>query len=159
MSVKALAFSVGLAAMAALFGCGGQGSSGKSSGASTTASAHEAQRPSPSTPPRVPVPSGPPPHRLVVKDLIVGTGAEIRPHTEIKTLYTAVTYRTREPYEVRWKPSKPFTIDFAPGFEIKGWEKGLVGMRVGGRRELIIPSRMAYHNGTLVYVIDLLSVK
>jgi len=108
--------------------------------------------------PTVHVPKGPPPKKLIVRELKRGSGTMIEPYTKISTHFVGVTYSTGKPYEVRWK-GYPFTIDFGPGEEIKGWEKGLVGMRVGGRRELVIPSKLAYGKGAMVYVIDLLSVE
>lgn len=81
------------------------------------------------------------------------------PQVRITALYKAVAYSTEELYEERWDPRNPFEIDFGPGLEVEGWEKGMIGMRVGGRRELIVPSKMAYGTGALVYVVDLLRVK
>lgn len=107
--------------------------------------------------PAVSIPSGPPPGHLVVKDIKVGTGAPIQPRSAISTRYIALSYRTGKPVEVKW--AKPFELQFSPGLEIKGWEIGLKGMKVGGRRELIIPPKLAYGTETLAYVIDLLSVE
>lgn len=112
-------------------------------------------------PPKVRLPPGPPPTHLVVKDLRRGAGAAIPAGATlgIRTNYVALSYATGKPYEVRWSPTGAFNIGFNPGGEIKGWEKGLPGMRVGGRRELRVPSRLAYGNGALFYVIDLLGIE
>jgi FKBP-type peptidyl-prolyl cis-trans isomerase len=137
-------------------------SCGSSDSRSTTAttSAH----PTSAKPPAIRVPSGPPPKKVVIKDLVQGKGVAIPPISgkhmvEISTLYKAVSYKTGKPFEERWDPRNPFEIEFGPGLENEGWEKGMIGMRVGGRRELIVPSRMAYNQGSVVYVIDLLGVK
>jgi FKBP-type peptidyl-prolyl cis-trans isomerase len=148
-----------LIATLVLASCGGESSSAESSGAGTVVTEISPERSEPNEPPHISVPSGPPPTKLAVKDLRVGRGAPVRPNTAISALYTSVEYGTGKPYETRWKPFEPFHAEFAPGLEIKGWEKGLIGMKVGGRRELIVPSRMAYGKGALVYVIDLVAVK
>ncbi len=151
---------------------GGQGSAGQGSGDSTKTSVTTKEgggggSGASQKPPRVikvsaklpaiSIPAGPPPGHLVVKDIKVGTGPLIRPRAEISTRYVAVSYRTGKAAEVKW--THPFNLQFSPGLEIKGWEIGLKGMKVGGRRELIIPPKLAYETETLVYVIDLLSVK
>jgi FKBP-type peptidyl-prolyl cis-trans isomerase len=53
----------------------------------------------------------------------------------------------------------PFDIHFGPGWQTRGWERGMPGMRVGGIRELIVPSRLAYKDGTIVYVVKLAGVE
>jgi peptidylprolyl isomerase len=112
-------------------------------------------------PPKVRLPPGPPPKKLLVKDIRRGAGASVPPRGGVKidTNFVAVSYRTGKTYEVRWKPDGSFDIGFGPGSEIKGWERGLVGMKVGGRRELRVPSKLAYGQGALVYVIDLLAIE
>jgi FKBP-type peptidyl-prolyl cis-trans isomerase len=109
--------------------------------------------------PKVAVPAEPAPRRLVVRDLAAGSGEEIRPHSVIALHFVGVNYRTGQEFESTWSKKSPLTIEFGRGQEIVGWEKGLAGMRVGGRRELIVPSKLAYGTGPLVYVVDLLSVE
>jgi FKBP-type peptidyl-prolyl cis-trans isomerase len=108
-------------------------------------------------PPKVVVPSGPPPKELVIKDLKKGTLDEVKPKQRLRVNYIGVTYKTGKPFEVNWgKKPLPFIFTYGVGEVIEGWERGLKGMRVGGRRELIVPSKMAYNTGALVYVIELL---
>jgi peptidylprolyl isomerase len=97
---------------------------------------------------------------LVVRDLRKGFGPAIplKGDVRIDTNFVSLDYRTGKPHEIRWGPGGAFNIGFGPGIEIKGWEKGLVGMKAGGRRELRVPSRLAYKNGAILYVIDLLAV-
>lgn len=112
----------------------------------------DAERPTP----RIRVPNGPPPKKLVVKDLIKGTGPAVGADDEIIVNDVGVNYKTGEEFETTYgdRPST-FPIDEV----IKGWEVGLKGMKVGGRRELIIPSKLGYGTGALIYVIDLLGIK
>jgi peptidylprolyl isomerase len=72
----------------------------------------------------------------------------------------SLSYRTGKPIEVRWEPEGAFYIAFGTGLQSEGWEKGLVGMKAGGRRELEIPERMAngHGGGSTFYVVDLVSV-
>jgi FKBP-type peptidyl-prolyl cis-trans isomerase len=109
--------------------------------------------------PKVKVPSGPAPTELVVKDLIEGTGAEAEAGDELDIHYIGLSYKTGKEFESFWERGKVFPVVLGRELVLKGWEEGLNGMRAGGRRQLIIPSRLAYNTGPVVYVIDLLSVK
>lgn len=159
MKVFALIGALFVALM--LSACGGDSSSGATEPDSTTAqlissSKEAARRPEPD----VQVPPGPPPAKLVVNDLIPGPGVPVKLDKKKITIhFVGLNYETGEPVEINWNRRIPFTMLFGRGWQIKGWEKGLVGMRVGGRRELIIPSKLAYGKGAMVYVIDLLAVE
>lgn len=109
--------------------------------------------------PKVKVPNGPPPKQLVVNDLKAGSGAEVKPGDEIVVDYVAINYKTGKKFESTWERADPGKFTMNSGELIQGWLDGLKGMKVGGRRELIIPSRLAYKTGTLIYVIDLVSAK
>jgi peptidylprolyl isomerase len=155
--VKFLALIVVCASAAVgLAACGGASSEDSSTAAAKTNAFTDT-----ANPPKVELPPGPPPKHLVVRDVKVGSGPAIPPkgRVGIRTNFVALGYRTGKPYEVKWKPKGAFNISFGPGLEIKGWEKGLVGMKAGGRRELEIPSKMAYGVGPAFYVVDLLEVK
>jgi hypothetical protein len=124
--------------------------------------------PSPlATKPVVSVPSGPAPKSLVIKDLIKGTGAVAKTGSSITVNYVGVLYKGGKEFDSSWKTGAPFApFTLGQGAVIPGWDKGLVGMRVGGRRELIIPPSLAYGakgsppaipgNATLIFVVDLL---
>ena len=81
--------------------------------------------------------------------------------------YVGVLYKTGKVFDASWKHNETFSFELGAGEVIRGWEQGVVGMRVGGRRELIIPSKLAYGstgsgsnippNATLIFVVDLLS--
>ncbi len=119
------------------------------------------------TAPTVTVPSGSAPTSLESADLIVGTGAIAEPKDTITVQYVLATYSSRKVVQSSWT-SQPFTFTLGAGQVIPGWDKGVVGMKVGGRRELIIPPSLGYQdsspgpgiapNDTLVFVIDLLKI-
>ncbi len=122
-----------------------------------------------STEPTVAVPSTPPPTHLIVKDLIVGTGPAVKDGSEVTVNYVGVLYKTGKVFDASWKRHQTFgPFQVGTGSVIKGWDQGLIGMRVGGRRELIIPPSLAYGaagqpptipaNSTLIFVVDLLAV-
>ncbi len=119
--------------------------------------------------PSVTVPSGTPPTQLESSDLIVGTGATAKPGDTVTVQYVLATYSSGKVIQASWT-SQPFTftLDATPEQVIPGWDKGVVGMKVGGRRELIIPPSLGYGssspgagiaaNDTLVFVVDLLKI-
>jgi peptidylprolyl isomerase len=118
------------------------------------------------TEPKVTPPSGAAPSKLVVKDLITGTGAEAKAGQTVTVNYVGVLYSGGKEFDASWKRKEPFTFALGKGQVIPGWDQGVAGMKVGGRRELIIPSALAYGakgsgsaippNAPLVFVIDLL---
>ncbi|HVC68821.1 MAG TPA: FKBP-type peptidyl-prolyl cis-trans isomerase [Acidimicrobiales bacterium] len=117
-------------------------------------------------PPAVTVPTGPPPTVLESSDLITGTGAAAAKGDTITVQYVLVSYATDSVIQSSWD-SQPFSFPLGEGRVIPGWDKGVVGMKVGGRRELIIPPALAYGaqaqqgipaNSTLVFIVDLLKV-
>ena len=107
---------------------------------------------------------GPPPAELVITDLIVGDGAEAVPGGRVEVHYVGVDFETGEQFDASWDRGE--SITFPLSGLIAGWQEGIPGMRVGGRRQLIIPPAMAYGESgghrlsgrTLVFVIDLLDV-
>jgi FKBP-type peptidyl-prolyl cis-trans isomerase len=116
----------------------------------------------------VTVPSGPAPTKLVVKDLIPGTGKTVSAGQTVTVNYVGVLYKTGKEFDSSWKRNQPFTTALSASSVIPGWVQGIAGMRVGGRRELIIPPKLGYGaagspptipaNSTLIFVVDLLSV-
>ena len=141
------------------------------SSSTSTPATPTATTPKPPSPlskkPVVTVPSGPPPKNLVVKDLIKGTGATASSGSTITVNYVGVLYKGGKEFDSSWKTGQTFApFKLGQGAVIPGWDKGLVGMKVGGRRELIIPPSLAYGkagspptipaNSTLIFVVDLL---
>ncbi len=117
--------------------------------------------------PHVTPPSGPAPTKLVTKELIAGTGAEAKSGDAVTVNYVGVLYKTGKVFDASWKRNETFPFTLGKGQVIPGWEQGVEGMKVGGRRELIIPASLAYGakgspptippNEPLVFVVDLLS--
>jgi peptidylprolyl isomerase len=116
------------------------------------------------TPPTVTVPSGSPPTSLQSADLITGSGKAAASGDNVTVQYVLATYSSGKVIQSSWT-SQPFTFTLGAGQVIPGWDKGVVGMKVGGRRELIIPPSLGYGSqspgagiapdDTLVFVIDL----
>jgi peptidylprolyl isomerase len=119
------------------------------------------------TEPSVTVPPGAPPTQLEVSDLIVGTGPAAEAGDSVTVQYVLATYSSDKVIQASWT-SQPFTFTLGEGQVIKGWDEGVVGMKVGGRRELIIPPSLGYgasspgagiaSNDTLVFMVDLLKI-
>jgi peptidylprolyl isomerase len=118
--------------------------------------------------PKVTPPTGPAPTKLETKELIAGTGAEAKNGDTVTVNYVGVLYKTGKVFNASWEAKQPFTFTLGKGQVIPGWDQGIPGMKVGGRRELIIPAALAYGakgsppsipgNETLVFVVDLLGV-
>lgn len=109
---------------------------------------------------------GPAPEELVITDLIVGDGAEAVAGGQVDVHYVGVDFETGEQFDASW--DRGASISFPLSGLIAGWQEGIPGMRVGGRRQLVIPPELAYgpsgaghrlSGRTLVFIIDLLGVK
>lgn len=109
---------------------------------------------------------GPPPEDLVITDITVGSGAEASEGNVVDVHYVGVEFDSGEEFDSSWDRGESITFPLA-GL-IQGWQEGIPGMRVGGRRQLVIPPAKAYgpagaghrlSGKTLVFIIDLLAVK
>jgi peptidylprolyl isomerase len=175
MRTRTLAKSLpaGLALALALAACG----SSKAPGVVTAPSAGATQASIPTTPtvppalskkPAVQIPKTAPPNQLVTKDLVTGTGKTAAAGQTVTVNYVGDLYKTGKEFDSSWSRNQTFTTALSAGSVIPGWVKGIAGMKVGGRRELIIPPSLGYGakgspptipaNSTLVFVVDLLSV-
>ena len=122
-----------------------------------------------SSKPEVEVPDGPPPDELVVEDIVEGDGQEAQQGDRVTVNYVGVDYETGEQFDASWDRGQEFPFQLGSGQVIPGWDQGVEGMKVGGRRQLIIPPDLAYGpqgqppdigpNATLVFVIDLTGVQ
>jgi peptidylprolyl isomerase len=123
--------------------------------------------PSPHRPEVVPH-EGAPPADLLVEDVTVGEGAEAVPGHTVTVHYVGVAHSTGEEFDASWNRGTPFRFPLGGGRVIAGWDRGVAGMRVGGRRRLVIPPHLGYGDRgaggviaageTLVFVVDLLDV-
>jgi peptidylprolyl isomerase len=117
--------------------------------------------------PLIPKPTGAPPRKLVKQDIVKGKGRVANPGENVTVRYVGITFSTGEEFDTSWDGA-PFSFTLGAGKVIPGWDKGIAGMRKGGRRQLTIPPEQAYGaegappeigpNETLVYVIDLVSI-
>ncbi|HSC05182.1 MAG TPA: FKBP-type peptidyl-prolyl cis-trans isomerase [Solirubrobacteraceae bacterium] len=163
-----------LLAAVVVVGCGG---SSNASGIVPAPQAGSTQASIPATPkpppalakkPTVTVPTGPAPTKLVTKDLVPGTGQTVKAGQTVTVNYVGVLYKNGKEFDSSWKTGQPATFPLTAGGVIQGWVQGIPGMKVGGRRELIIPASLAYGkagrpptipaNSPLVFVVDLLSI-
>jgi peptidylprolyl isomerase len=120
------------------------------------------------TKPTVTIPEGPAPGDLVVEDLEIGDGAEAVPGSAVKVHYVGVAWSDGNEFDSSWSRSDHFSFPLGAGHVIAGWDRGVVGMKVGGRRKLTIPPHLAYGergapgaigpNETLLFVVDLVDV-
>jgi peptidylprolyl isomerase len=118
--------------------------------------------------PQVDKPQGDVPFELVIDDLAVGDGAEAVNGAKVTVHYVGVAFKSGEEFDASWNRDRPFEFKLGKGQVIPGWDAGVVGMKVGGRRKLTIPSAMAYGargaggvigpHEPLVFVVDLLGV-
>lgn len=169
---------IALVALLVVVGCGGDDSSGESSGTGTTATASEEESSAASeapesssdgkTKPTVTVPKGVSPKNFAIRDLEKGSGPEAKSGDTVTVQYVGVGYDSEEEFDSSWG-REPFSFTIGGGEVITGWERGVEGMKVGGRRELLIPGKLAYGaagsppnigpDETLIFVIDLLAVE
>jgi peptidylprolyl isomerase len=120
--------------------------------------------------PQVDVPSDQqPPAQLELEDIVVGEGEEAAPGRQVDVHYVGVAWSTGEQFDASWDRGDTFSFGLGQGRVIQGWDQGVAGMKVGGRRRLTIPPGLAYGERgaggaigpgeTLVFVVDLLGVR
>jgi FKBP-type peptidyl-prolyl cis-trans isomerase len=154
--MRGILLTIALGAALGIAGCGGGDSS-----SSTVEESIDVK-------PKVEVPSGAPPKQLESVELIEGSGAEAKAGDNVSVQYVLVDYKSGKEIEASWDRGEPFTFTLGTGSVIAGWDQGVEGMKVGGRRELIIPPQLAYGaegsppiapNSTLIFVVDLVAVE
>jgi len=119
--------------------------------------------------PSVTIPEGSPPGELGIEELEEGTGEEARTGATVEVHYVGVAWSTGREFDASWGRSETFEFPLGAGHVIAGWDQGVAGMRVGGRRRLTIPPHLGYGargaggaigpNETLVFVVDLIGVR
>jgi peptidylprolyl isomerase len=166
-----LVTTVALAAALFVSGCGDDedsGSAGAEQPAETAAESRAALEDT-SVKPVIEKPTGSPPRRLVKEDIVKGKGRAARAGDRIAVQYVGVSFSTGEQFDASWDTGQPFSFFLGAGEVIPGWDKGIVGMKPGGRRKLTIPPEQAYGaegsppdiapNETLVFVVDLVRLQ
>ncbi len=121
------------------------------------------------TKPEVDFPGGEPPTELESHDEIVGDGPEAATGTTVSAHYVGVAFSTGEQFDASWDRGQPLDFRLGAGQVIQGWDDGITGMKVGGRRRLVIPPHLAYGDRgagsaiapgeTLIFVVDLMGVR
>ena len=119
--------------------------------------------------PEIEFPEGPPPTSLQVEDITEGDGAEAGAGQTVVTHYVGVAFSTGEEFDASWNRGEPLSFRLGVGQVIAGWDQGVQGMKVGGRRRLVIPPHLGYGDRgaggvikpgeTLIFVVDLLAVR
>ena len=162
-----------------LLGCGNDGGQSAASDSSTEVPTSIEIVPTPtpagdvdnadlSVKPLVTIPPSSPPTELVIEDLVVGSGSPVGVGDFLIMDYVGVSYSTGLQFDASWDRGSPFPFELGAGRVIQGWDQGIVGMSVGGRRSLTIPPELAYGengsgsgsigpNETLVFVVDLIA--
>ena len=115
--------------------------------------------------PDVTIPDGAPPAELVIDDLVVGEGMAATVGMQVTVDYVGLSWSTEAEFDASWNRNDTFSFGLGSGQVIQGWDQGVQGMKVGGRRRLTIPPDMGYGqfgaggvigpNETLVFVVDL----
>ncbi|MBU6329298.1 MAG: FKBP-type peptidyl-prolyl cis-trans isomerase [Acidobacteria bacterium] len=119
--------------------------------------------------PSITIPAGEPPAELILEDLEVGAGTEAVSGTNVTVHYVGVAWSDGRQFDASWDRNDTFSFRLGAGQVISGWDQGVAGMRVGGRRSITIPPHLGYGAAgaggvikggeTLVFVVDLLDVR
>ena len=118
--------------------------------------------------PEIDFPEGDAPTELQITDITVGDGTEATKGSTVSVHYVGVTHSGGEEFDASWNRGEPLRFPLGVGYVIPGWDTGVQGMKVGGRRQLVIPPHLAYGergaggvigpNESLIFVVDLLEV-
>jgi peptidylprolyl isomerase len=169
---------IAVACLASLGACGGDDDSGGQAAAPKT-NAQTTTEPTPaeaaaalkdtSTKPVIPKPTGSPPRKLVVEDIVKGKGPAAKRGDTVIVNYVGQNFSNGTEFDASWDRGQPFPVTIGKTQVIEGWTRGLVGIRKGGRRMLTIPPELGYGpngyppaippNETLVFVVDAVSVR
>jgi peptidylprolyl isomerase len=119
--------------------------------------------------PEIDFPDGPPPTDLQITDITVGDGAEATPGSQVSVHYVGVAHSSGEEFDASYNRGAPLDFPVGAGRVIAGWDQGVAGMKVGGRRQLVIPPHLGYGDRgaggvikpgeTLIFVVDLVAVR
>ena len=172
MSIRHVLLAALTALALGLAACGDDDDNGESSGTNASPAQTAAEEPKEAevstnveAKPEIGKPAGDPPTELVQEDIVVGKGPAAKKGDRLTVDYVGVTFTYGDQFDASWDNGSPFTFTLGQGEVIKGWDQGVKGMKVGGRRKLTIPAELAYGaqgsppaippNEPLVFVIDL----
>ena len=112
---------------------------------------------------------GPAPDDLLIEEIVVGSGDEATAGQTAVVHYVGISASTGEEFDASWNRGDTFSFPLGAGYVIQGWDRGVVGMKIGGRRRLVIPAHLGYGDQgaggvikpgeTLIFVVDLLSLR
>lgn len=163
MKLPALMLSLCLALAIAVGGCGGSSDSSGSTSSAESANTDLSKKPV------ITVPTDVSPDKFAYRDLVEGDGPAAKSGDKVSVQYVGVGFDSEKEFDSSWSRHEPFPFTLGGGEVIKGWDQGVEGMKVGGRRELLIPASLAYGaagsppkigpNETLIFVIDLLKIE
>lgn len=112
---------------------------------------------------------GEPPADLIIEEIVIGSGDEALAGLTAVVHYVGVAASNGEEFDASWNRGEPFTFPLGAGYVINGWDRGVIGMRIGGRRRLVIPAHLGYGDRgaggaiapgeTLIFVIDLVELR
>ena len=186
MRTKLISLTLALLLGAGVAACGEDEESTAGSGSETTEEAATSPAPAgepagsgvdalikgvsktPGAKPKVPAPAGDPPPGLVKQDIVEGKGRKAKAGDEVTMQYVGISWSNGQQFDASWDRGQPFPFTLGAGMVIPGWDQGIVGMKKGGRRVLVIPPDMGYGpqgsgpigpNETLVFVVDLVDIK
>lgn len=152
----------------AFAGCGDDDSTTGTTAATETTTGAQSVSTDTKTKPEIEVPEDQPPAELVEEDVVEGKGRPAKAGDAVTVQYVGVGYESGEEFDASWG-GEPITFQLGSGQVIEGWDQGLQGMKVGGRRQLTIPPDLAYGeagfppsigpNETLIFVVDLVGVR
>lgn len=182
MRAKLISLTLAVVLAAGVAACGEDDSSAGGSGAESAATATPTET-APSgggvdaiakgipkdtkTKPEVPAPSGDPPTELVIKDVVKGKGPKAKAGDQLTMQYVGVSWSNGQQFDASWDNGQPFPFQLGAQMVIPGWDQGMVGMRKGGRRLLVIPPDLGYGpagagpigpNETLIFAVDLVKI-
>jgi peptidylprolyl isomerase len=119
--------------------------------------------------PQIDVPDGPPSYQLEIEDITEGDGEEATAGRVVEVHYVGVSWSTGNEFDASWNRGDTFKFGLGKGQVIQGWDRGVAGMKVGGRRRITIPPNLAYGkrgaggvigpDETLIFVVDLVGVR
>jgi peptidylprolyl isomerase len=119
--------------------------------------------------PEITIPDGPPSYQLEVEDLVVGDGEEARSGHVVEVHYVGVSWQNKQQFDASWDRGDTFKFGLGKGMVIQGWDQGVAGMKIGGRRRITIPPMLGYGkrgappvigpDETLVFVVDLIGLR